>query len=212
MPVDSLALDRRAWLGLALAGAAAAALGTLAARQRRPALAAAPDLPDGDVCLVAPATPYDPASGLAPTAPRPVPAQARCPVCGMYPARSREWAAQAIHEGGDAHFFDSPLSLFMYLHERKRYGPAHASLPIAAIYVTDSSTQAGGWIAARSAWFVHGSNARGPMRAGNLPAFATPAAAQAFARQRGGRVLAYAEVDGPLVAALAGEAAGHGGH
>ena len=59
--------------------------------------------------------------------------------------------------------------------------------------------------------YVHGSDARGPMRAGNLPAFATRAAAQAFARRRGGRVLAYGQVDGAVIAALAGSG-GHGAH
>ena len=75
-----------------------------------------------DLCLVAPATPYDPASGLAPTEARTVPREARCPVCGMFPARAPDWAAQIIFDDGDAHFFDSPLSLFMYLHDMARYG------------------------------------------------------------------------------------------
>ncbi|MCZ2107719.1 MAG: nitrous oxide reductase accessory protein NosL, partial [Burkholderiales bacterium] len=50
---------------------------------------------------------------------------------------------------------------------------------------------------------VHGSNALGPMRSGNLPAFSDAGAAQAFAQRRGGQVLAYAQVDAQIVASLA---------
>jgi hypothetical protein len=41
-----------------------------------------------DICIVAPPIPHDPASALPVLAARPVPAHARCPVCGMYPARA----------------------------------------------------------------------------------------------------------------------------
>ena len=57
---------------------------------------------EADFCVVAPPTPYDPALGLALTAARAVPVGARCPVCGMYPARSPDWAAQVIFANGDA--------------------------------------------------------------------------------------------------------------
>ena len=216
--------SRRTWLLCAVAGgvAAAAGLGGVWQWRRRPPLpathqatlpTAAPArtaprgaaLPPDDVCLVAPPSPYDPASGLLPHAARPVPADARCPVCGMFPARTPEWAAQLIFANGDAHFFDSPLSLFMYLQDLRRYSPARQREDVATIYVTDSTAPGGGtWTAAESAWYVHGSSARGPMRAGNLPAFAHQGTAQAFADQRGGQVLAFVQVDATVVQRLAG--------
>uniref|UniRef100_UPI003F847C8A nitrous oxide reductase accessory protein NosL n=1 Tax=Alicycliphilus soli TaxID=3228789 RepID=UPI003F847C8A len=166
-------------------------------------------LPEADVCIVAPPTPHDPASGLAPTAARPIPPDARCPVCGMFPARSREWAAQIIFDNGDAHFFDSPLSLFMYLQDVERYSPGRSRARIVAHYVTDAAeADQARWIDALGAYYVHGSSARGPMRAGNLPAFASRDAAQAFAQRRGGQVLAYGAIDAALITRLAG----HGGH
>ncbi|AVP58351.1 nitrous oxide reductase accessory protein NosL [Pulveribacter suum] len=204
--------SRRTWLTAAFVGTAGA-VGALGWRQWQalaPATSAA-ILPGDDVCLVAPATPYDVASGLPLAAARPVPASARCPVCGMFPGRALDWAAQLIFESGDAHFFDSPLSLFMYLQHPERYSPGRAPQAVAAQYVTDASAGPGAWLDARSAWYVHGSSARGPMRAGNLPALATRAAAQAFAQRRGGRVLAYGEVDRPVIASLAGSG-GHGAH
>ncbi len=170
----------------------------------------APVALEPDVCIVAPPTPYDPASGLAPTAARAVPADARCPVCGMFPARSPQWAAQVIFSNGDAQFFDSPLSLFQYLHDMARYSPGRSAHDVAASYVSDSAVP-GQWLAAEGAFYVHGSDARGPMRAGNLPAFATPAAAQEFAARRGGKVLAFAQISPALLAQLAGSK-GHAGH
>ena len=77
---------------------------------------------------------------------------------------------------------------------------------------TDASAPAGDggarWIDALGAYYVHGSSARGPMRAGNLPAFATREAAQAFAAPRGGTELAFGAIDAALIAELAGR----GGH
>jgi len=192
---------------LALAGGLWAAPAVRGAwpRPKAPAL-------EPDVCLVAPPSAYDPASGLPPEAARAVPPGARCPVCGMYPARAPQWAAQLIFRNGDAHFFDSPLSLFMYLHDMARYSPGRSAGDVAALYVTDSAQPATpAWTPARQAFYVHGSNAVGPMRAGNLPGFADRGAAQRFAAQRGGQVLEFARIDAALVAALAGHG-GHAGH
>lgn len=161
-----------------------------------------------DVCVVAPPTPYDAASGQPLQAARSVPAGVRCPVCGMYPARAPDWAAQVIFANGDAHFFDSPLSLFLYLGNVARYSPGRSASDIVARYVTDGAGS--GWIDAATAHYVHGSSARGPMRAGNLPAFATAVAAERFAAERGGRVLAFAAVDAMLLASL--DSAHHAGH
>lgn len=162
---------------------------------------ATPEL-DPDICIVAPPTPFDATSGLSLEAARPVPADVRCPVCGMYPARSPDWAAQVIFKNGDAQFFDSPLSLFMYLNDVARYSPGRRADEILAQYVTDVSSKS--WTEARSAFYVHGSTAKGPMRAGNLPAFSSQKAALQFATQRGGAVLAYPDVDAGLITQLGG--------
>lgn len=157
-------------------------------------------LPD-DVCVVAPPTPFDPASGQRLEAPRAIPTDARCPVCGMYPARSAEWAAQIIFANGDAHFFDSPLSLFQYLADVAKYSQGRTAQELVARYVTDAETKT--WIAAETAMYVDGSSARGPMRAGNLPAFASTEAARRFAERRGGKVLAFGQVDAAVLERLA---------
>ena len=95
---------RWSWLAgagvLAAAGAAGWAFHRLGPRPAAPLQAAASHASDealDEICIVAPPTPYDPASGLPPEAPRPVPPDARCPVCGMFPARNPRWAAQIIY-------------------------------------------------------------------------------------------------------------------
>ena len=154
-----------------------------------------------DVCVVAPPTPYDPALGQPLTAAREVPADARCPVCGMYPARARAWAAQVIFADGDAYFFDSPLSLMLYLGNVAHYTRGRTADAIVARYVTD--TDSGGWLNALEAVYVAESSAMGPMRAGNLPAFADAEAAQEFVQQRGGRAVPFGAIDGALLRRLA---------
>lgn len=157
----------------------------------------------GEVCVVAPPITYDPKLGLGLHEPRPVPADARCPVCGMFPARSPEWAAQVIFDNGDTQFFDSPLTLFIYLQDVGRYTRGRKASEIAASYVSDANS--GVWISAPDAVYVSGSAAVGPMRAGNLPAFSSAAAAQRFASARGGVLLDAMQISPQLLQDLNGE-------
>lgn len=213
------ALPRAGWLllavlalaaGWASSGAGVAGWGRMLDAVARPAPPATVE-PAGELCFFAPALPFDPASGLDRLAPRPVPAQARCPVCGMFPARAPGWAAQVIYRDGDAHFFDSPLSLHLFLQDVGRHARGRSRADVAALYVRDAGS--GAWIDAPGAWHVLGSDALGPMRAGNLPAFASQAAAAHFARQHGGRVLAAAQIDAAVLAPLDARARpAHQGH
>lgn len=153
-----------------------------------------------DLCIVAPATPHDPASGLAMLAPRPIPADARCPVCGMYPARFPRWAAQSLFKDGAAHYFDSPLDLFVFLQKVNRHDRRYDQDDVAVSFVTDFET--GQWIEAHDAFFVHGSSVFGPMRDADLPAFSSRLRAATLARSRGGRVLGFTDVTSELILSL----------
>lgn len=174
----------------------AAAVGLLMGDSVRTAPVAAPE----DVCIVAPPTPYNPASGVGLHSPRVVPVDARCPVCGMYPARAKGWAAQVVFDNGDTQFFDSPLSLYQYLQDVGRYTPGRSAQDIVASYVT--AVDADTWITAGAASYVYGSSALGPMRSGNLPAFSQRQAAQEFARARGGVVLSAEGITPQLLETL----------
>lgn len=153
-----------------------------------------------ELCIVAPATPYDPGSGLDMLEARPVPGGARCPVCGMYPARFPRWAAQTLFKDGAAHFFDSPVDLFAFQQRIDRHDRGHTINDIAISFVSDF--ESGHWIEAQHAFFVHGSSVVGPMRDADLPAFASRKAAEALTRSRGGKVLTFAEITPELVQSL----------
>lgn len=150
------------------------------------------DAISNEVCIVAPATPPDPASDLPLIAPRAVPAEARCPVCGMYPARYPRWAAQVIFQDGATHFFDSPVDLFGFMNGVGRHSSPYTMKEAVAQFVTDFDS--GEWVAAETAFYVRGSDVLGPMRDADLPAFGSRDSAEAFARNRGGKVLAHADV------------------
>ncbi|MCX2865404.1 nitrous oxide reductase accessory protein NosL [Paucibacter sp. PLA-PC-4] len=163
--------------------------------------------PGAEVCVFAPPTPHDPNSGLPLLAPRAVPAEARCPVCGMFPARAPHWAAQVVFDNGDTQFFDSPLSLLIYLQDVGRYTSGRHVGEIAGSYVR--ATQGGGWLLARDAIYVQGSTLLGPMRAGNLPAFVDRASAQRFAAEQGGALLTLQQITPQLLARLDASRAVH---
>ena len=196
MPAQAL----RLWLGVGLA-LVLLALVLWSLPMARTALGpeAATEI-EADVCVVAPPTPYNSASGLPLQAARPVPADVRCPVCGMYPARSLDWAGQIIFSNGDAQFFDSPVSLLMFLNDVPRYSAGRTADDIVARYVTDVTSKE--WIDAGAAFYVYGSNALGPMRAGNLPAFAARSAAEDFAQRRGGEVRTLGAIDAAMLQSM----------
>lgn len=165
--------------------------------------------PMDDVCIVAPVTPFDPGWGIGLHDPRPIPADARCPVCGMFPARFPDWAGQTIFSDGATQFFDSPVNLVVYLRNLSRYSNYRAE-DIVISYVNDIPSSE--WIPADQAFYVHGSSALGPMREGNLPTFAERSVAERFATERGGVVLTLDEITDPILEALVNDAHQHHAH
>ena len=132
--------------------------------------------------------------------PKPIPANARCPVCGMYPARNPRWAAQTVFKDGAAHFFDSPADLFAFLQKVDRHDKHYSLDDVAVSFISDFET--GQWIEAKNAFFVHGSSVVGPMRDADLPAFTSRRAAATLVRSQGGKVLTFAEITPELIQSL----------
>lgn len=98
----------------------------------------------------------------------------------MFPVHAPGWAAQVIYRDGDARFFDSPHSLHLLLQDVGHCARGRSPQDLAALYVRDTGSS--GWIDALGAWHVQGSEALGPKRAGNLPAFASRSTAERFAQ------------------------------
>lgn len=195
-------LARRRWLWLGGGVLGASALVAVMDRWWWRSSIASNELP-AEFCVVSPPIRYEPASGVAPDQPRPVPAEARCPVCGMYPARSPRWAAQALYRDEHVHFFDSPIDLFQFMADVPRFSPQRTAADIRSTWVTDA--RSGDWVVAEQAWYVHGSDALGPMRMGDLPAFGDRDKALEFARKRGGKVLGHGAVTPAILKGLSTE-------
>ena len=121
----------------------------------------------------------------------------------MFPARQPLWAGQAVYRDGAAHFFDSPVDLMQFLTAVERYSAGRSAADVHTSWVTDAAGR--GWVELTKAWFVHGSDALGPMRRGDLPAFADEAGAAEFAGRRGGRVLTFEAVTPAILKSLAVE-------
>lgn len=118
----------------------------------------------------------------------------------MYPARFPTWATQIIFKDGSAHFFDSPVDLFMFLDEPGRFDQSHSADDVEALYVADHLRAT--WLDAKTAFFVIGSDIRGPMRGPDIPAFASDTEATAFVSKQGGRMLRFDAIDSSTVATL----------
>jgi nitrous oxide reductase accessory protein NosL len=119
----------------------------------------------------------------------PVDNRDRCPVCEMFPARYPRHRGQVRFDGGNVAHFCSNRCLFEFIQHRAAF--PHAKDAVAMIWVSDYPTA--DWISAYTAYYVVGAEAWGPMGYEAF-SFDTVEGARHFAREKGGRVLAFGEV------------------
>ncbi|TAN46084.1 MAG: nitrous oxide reductase accessory protein NosL [Rhodospirillales bacterium] len=130
----------------------------------------------------------------------PPPANATCPVCGMFVAKYQEWVAVALYKDGHAHYFDGAKDLFKYLKQLSQYAPGHKEGDIAILAVTDYYSVKP--VDARQAFFVIGSDVLGPM-GHELVAHGRKQDAEEFLKDhKGKRVISFADVTGELLISL----------
>jgi len=120
-----------------------------------------------------------------------IPKDARCPVCGMFPARYEKFAPKVVFSDGTMAAFDGCKDMFKFLQDLDKYGREKTAVDIDRIDVKDYAT--GKWIDGRSAHYLVGSSVRGPMGSEILP-FETRAAAKAFGLEKGGTIKPFAEI------------------
>jgi len=89
----------------------------------------------------------------------------KCPLCSMYPARYPKFNCQVVFKDGSYEAFDSAIGLLVYLQFPDKTGKALK--PVAGVYFKDYLTK--GWLEAEKAYFVTGSEIRGPMGVQFLP-------------------------------------------
>ena len=116
----------------------------------------------------------------------------RCPVCGMYVDQYRNWLASIVFKEGRTVFFDGPKDMFRFYLNMSKYEKSATPEDITEIYVTDYySTKL---IDARKAFFVMGSDVRGPMGKELVP-IGDKVQAETFLKDHGGqRILEFDQV------------------
>jgi nitrous oxide reductase accessory protein NosL len=134
---------------------------------------------------IAPAT----AAEKAPPAPS---AKDKCPVCGMFVAPYPNWLGAIVYKDGVRFFFDGPKDLFTYCLAPEKYGSARKPADIADIYVKDYYSVTA--IDGRKAFYVIGSDVRGPMGKELVP-FGKKEDADGFLKDhRGQKVLRFDDI------------------
>jgi nitrous oxide reductase accessory protein NosL len=89
----------------------------------------------------------------------------KCPLCSMYPARYPKFNCQIVFKDGSYEAFDSAIGLLVYLLFPDKTGIQLK--PVAGIYFKDYLKES--WLEADKAFFVTGSEIRGPMGIQFLP-------------------------------------------
>ena len=131
--------------------------------------------------------------------PKPGPYDA-CPVCGMFPARYREWVATVQYKDKHADHFDGPKDLFKYLLDMKKYAHGHKREDIAAMGVTDY--YATNMIDARKALYVIGSDVLGPMGHELVPHPDEYDAKEFLKDHKGKAILTFEQITMPMLKGL----------
>lgn len=124
----------------------------------------------------------------------------RCPVCGMFVHKHKEWAAKISFENGEYAAFDGVKDMMKFIFKPEKYGFKDAK--IAKIQVSDYYTQNA--IDAKSAFFVVGSEVLGPMGNELIP-FGDEDSAKSFKLDhRGEAILKFDEINKQIVCRLDG--------
>ena len=130
----------------------------------------------------------------------PVPATAKCPVCGMFVAKFPDWTATVRFKDGTTLFYDGPKDMFIHYFDIARYTPGKRQDDIVALTVKEYYSLAP--IDARAAFFVIGSDVYGPMGSELIP-FKTEKEAKSFKLDhKGTRIVRFTDITRQTVKSL----------
>jgi len=110
----------------------------------------------------------------------------KCPVCGMFVAKYKDFLSAVRFRDGAHVWFDGPKDLYRYLHGMKRYTPARRPEDLEAVFVKDYYSLE--FIDGRTAFYVTGSDVYGPMGK-ELIAFGREQDARQFMKDHKGKTL-----------------------
>jgi nitrous oxide reductase accessory protein NosL len=130
----------------------------------------------------------------------PVPAGAKCPVCGMFVAKYPEWTATIRFKDGTVSYYDGPKDMFSHYSDTARYTPGKSQSDIATLSVKEYYSLA--MIDARTAFFVLGSDVHGPMGPELVPLKNEKDALAFKLDHKGKRILRFNEITRQTVQSL----------
>lgn len=116
----------------------------------------------------------------------------KCPVCGMFIYKYPDWTAQILFRDGGYAVFDGVKDMMKYYFNIKQYSSRNTS-DIKAMYVKDYYSLT--YVDARKAFYVIGSDIRGPMGKELVP-FEKESDAKVFMKDhKGHRLLTFQEIN-----------------
>ncbi len=121
-----------------------------------------------------------------------VPANAKCPVCGMFVAKYPDWSATVRFKDGSVFYYDGPKDMFSHFLETARYTPGKRQADVVGLTVKEYYSLES--IDARSAFFVVGSDAHGPMGSELVPFRAEKDAVAFKLDHKGKRILRFSDI------------------
>ena len=130
----------------------------------------------------------------------PVPATAKCPVCGMFVAKYPDWTATAVFKDGTVSYFDGPKDLLGYYLNVARYSPGRNSADITAMTVKEYYSLE--VIDPRTAFFVVGSDVHGPMGNELIPFRNEKDAVSFKLDHKGRRIVRFIDITTQLIKTL----------
>ena len=124
----------------------------------------------------------------------------KCPVCGMFVAKYRDFAAQIQFRDGSTFHFDGAKDMFKYYLNLSRYAPGKKPADITAVFVTNyyDLTPVDGF----QAHYVLGSDVYGPMGRELIP-FVKETEAHDFLKDHKGKsIIRFRDVTAAVLRSL----------
>lgn len=139
------------------------------------------------------------ASAMKKTSPG-IPANAKCPVCGMFVAKYPDWGVTLTFRDATSVFFDGPKDMFTYYLNLKKYNPTRKVTDVVSISVKDYYDLKA--LDGKKAFYVIGSDVYGPMGKEAIPFRKESDAREFLQDHKGNKIVSFGNVTMELLKSL----------
>jgi nitrous oxide reductase accessory protein NosL len=124
----------------------------------------------------------------------------RCPVCGMYVAKYRDWHGTVVFDDSTRAVMDGPKDLFKYYLDIGKYNPSKSRERVTALRVKDYYSMAE--IDATKAYYVIWGDVYGPMGHEPIPFEKESDAKQFLKEHHGKKILKFKDITSKVIWSL----------